>query len=266
MTVRSTAVVAMVLVLAACGGGALPTGGQPTQGPGGSSPPTGGATTPGATATPGGTAAAGDAITAEDVRAALDALEALDSWRFTSKYWTGYAGTGSEQSVQGTERRQPEVATDAAHHSAISDVHYTRIGDDIWVNLGTPDVFYHYDAATSANLISQYEPLYIETLVAQAAGITREYEPIGVETVNGVQAMHYGLSEADRQQLVERSGLDPDHWAADVWIATNGGYLVKLSWGPQNVEDAQPVLGFNYDTLEVNCDCPINPPTNVASP
>jgi hypothetical protein len=78
------------------------------------------------------TPAAGDSITADDVSAALDALEALDSWKFTSTYWTGYAGNGTEQSVQGTERRKPDKATDAAHHSASGDLHYTRIGDDIW--------------------------------------------------------------------------------------------------------------------------------------
>jgi hypothetical protein len=89
---------------------------------------------------------------------------------------------------------------------------------------------------------------------------------VAVETVNGVAAMHYGLSQYNREKLTELSGLDPDSWAGDVWIATDGGYLVKLRWGPQNVEDAQPILGFNYDTLETNCDCPINPPTNVASP
>jgi hypothetical protein len=266
MTVRSTSVVAVVLILAACGGGAVPTGGPPTQAPGSSSTAASSATPAGATATPASTPAAGESITADDVSAALDALEALDSWKFASKYWTGYAGTGTEQSVEGTERRQPVKATDAEHHSANGDLHYTRIGDDIWVNLGTPDVFYHYDAATSENLISQYEPLYIETLVADASGSQLEYEPVGVETVNGVAATHYSLSQFNREKLTELSGLDPDHWAGDVWIATDGGYLVKLRWGPQNVEDAQPILGFNYDTLEVNCDCPINPPTNVASP
>jgi hypothetical protein len=256
MMIRLSAGLAIALAVAACGGASTTT-----------QPPAGSSTPAAASATPATTAAAGDSITAQDVTAALKALQALDSWKFTSKYWSAYAGAGTEQSVDGVQRSKPDAATDATHHNAdTGDFRYIRIGDDIWATLGTPDTFYHYDAATSDNLRSQYEPFYIDSLVADAAGSQVEYDPLGVETVNGVQSMHYTRSDSGREKLAETLGLTPDKLAGDVWIATNGGYLVKFAWGPQNIADAQPIMGFNYDTLQVNCDCPIEAPTNVATP
>ena len=78
--------------------------------------------------------------------------------------------------------------------------------------------------------------------------------------------MHYTRTDSGREKLAETLGLTPDKLAGDVWIATDGGYLVKFAWGPQNVADAQPIMGFNYDTLAVNCDCPVQAPTNIATP
>jgi len=258
MTTRLLPALALAAFLAACGGATNPGSSQT---PGSTSTPAG------ATSTPAATVVAGDSITADDVAAALRALQGLDSWKFGGKYWQGYGGAGTEQAVDGVQRSKPEAATDAVHHTAdAGDIHYVRIGDDIWVTLGGPDLFYHYDAADSDNLRSQYEPYYIDSLVADAAGSQLEYDPVGVETVNGAQAMHYTLSDYNREKLTELSGLDPDKWAGDVWIATDGGYLVKFAWGPQTVADAQPIMGFNYDTLAVNCDCPVEAPTNIATP
>jgi hypothetical protein len=258
MTTRLLPTLALAALLAACGGASNPTA---SQAPGSSATPAG------ATPTVAATAVAGDSITSADVAAALKALQAVNSWRFAGKYWSGYGGEGTEQAVDGVQVTKPDAAIDATHHNAqTGDFRYIRVGDDIWVTLGGPEVFYHYDAADSDNLRSQYEPFYIDSLVADAAGSRIEYDPVGVETVNGAQAMHYTLSDYNREKLTELSGLAPEKWAGDVWIATNGGYLVKFAWGPQTVADAQPIMGFNYDTLEVNCDCPVEPPTNVATP
>jgi hypothetical protein len=258
MRIRSIAVVALAVILDGCGGAQTPGN---TQAPGATATPTaGGQQTPAGPGT-------GDSIDSDGVAAALTALNALDSWTFEVNTWTKSLGETREQDVSGTERRKPEVAVDATHHSPSGDFHYIRIGDDLWTNLGT-DVFYHYDAADSANLISQYEPLYVNGLAQTVAGFTRvEYAPVGPETVNGVAAAHYRATEADRENLVQSyGGITADQWAADVWLAVAGGYLVRLAWGPQTLETAQASMGFLYDTKSTNCECPINPPTNVASP
>ena len=100
------------------------------------------------------------------------------------------------------------------------------------------------------------------------AGLSRvEYEPVGPETINGIAADHYRASESDRENLVQsHSGLTPDQWAADIWLAVDGGYIFRLAWGPRTLDTAQASMRFLYDTTSTNCECPVNPPTNVASP
>lgn len=255
MTVRSTAVAVVMLVLAACGGT------SPTQSPGGSPRPAG--PTPTLAPTP----APGAAVTSADVRNAMAALSRLDSYQFTGAYFTGYAGVGSQVSLNGTERSTPTFAIDSTSQAANGPAgHYIRIANDLWVNTGVPDAFYHYDATTSGNLIAQFEPYAVAVHIADASGLQNTYQPVGVETVNGVESMHYGLSQADRDSLIQRSGLDPKTWAGDVWLATNGGYLVSLRFGPLFEGETEPGQGFIWDTTATNCSCPVNPPTNVANP
>lgn len=55
--------------------------------------------------------------------------------------------------------------------------------------------------------------------------------------------------------------LTTAQWAADVWIATAGGYLVRLAWGPQTLDTAQIPVGFNYVVTAVDCSCPVAPST-----
>jgi hypothetical protein len=77
--------------------------------------------------------------------------------------------------------------------------------------------------------------------------------------------MHYRISEADLEDIVQLTELTPDQWGGDAWIATDGGYLVQLAWGPQRPADAQISTGFIYDVADVNCECPIEPPTGSAT-
>jgi hypothetical protein len=251
MTVRSIAVVVLMLVLAACGG----------------SPPA--TSTPaGASPTPAGTPVAGQPIGSTDVRNAMAALSRLDSYQFTGAYFTGYVGVGEAVSLSGTERSKPTLAIDSTAQTATATGHYIRVGNDIWVNTGNPDFFYHYSAtdAGAGSVIAQYEPYALATHIAQASGIRNTYQPVGPETVNGIASTHYAMSQADRDALIRQSGLDPETWAGDVWIATNGGYLVSLRWGPQFAGETKPSSGFIWDTTATNCECPVVPPTNVANP
>ena len=204
-------------------------------------------------------------------------LRTLDSYQFTGWYFTGYTGLGTAQSLAGTQRQVPTPALDTVAHADTGqdtgndtnegvDGHYIRINDDIWVNTLDPDFFYHYDADTSPELVAQYEPYAVATHIANATGVQLQYQPVGAETVNGIESMHYGLSEADRADLIQKSGLDPREWAGDVWLATNGGYLVKLEFGPVFEGETTPGEGWRWDTTAINCACPVNPPTNTASP
>jgi hypothetical protein len=244
---RISAVFIASLVVAACGGGSQPT------------IPAGGSQAPGqsAAATP-PVVQPGEPIDSAVITAAVDALRAQDSWQFTVQI----INAGTTQSITGTERTTPERAVDASHSLTESPepFRYIRIGDDIWYDVGTGQ-FTQVQAANAENLIAQYEPFYINGLKDSAEVQGYEFDFVDNQTVNGLPSAHYLLSEADRENIVETINMDPADFAGDVYIATAGGFLTRLTWGPQSVEDAQVTIGFDYQVTAVNCECPIDPPT-----
>lgn len=236
------------VVVVACGGGgyATPAGSQ----------------APGATTVPNPTPGAvvpGEPIDTAAVQAAVAALQEQDSWQFAVS-WIG-SGLDEKMSASGTERTTPERAVDADFPQSGGGVpfSYIRIGDQIWYDVGT-ESFTEVDAANAKNLIDQYEPYYLDNLAQSATEQDFEFDPVGDETVSGVATSHYRLSEADLEDVIQLTELQPSQWAGDVWIAKDGGYLMRLAWGPQTVEDAQLSIGFDYLVTAVNCTCAIEPP------
>lgn len=247
----SVTLLTVMLIVAACGGVSPPA----------ASPTPGSDTTPGAQPTPDGPPPNGQAdyITTDDIAAAFAALEAQGSWTFDSTFYL--EGYGDATTVSGTERRAPETAIDAVHASELGEYHYIRIDNDVWTDVGAG--FAHALASESPNLLAQYEPLHLAGVVDTTTGWRRtvEYDYVGEETVNGVAATRYTLNEFDRESLTERNDLEPEQWAGDVWLAQDGGHLVRFVWGPQSVEAAPAApFGLVYDVTSVNCSCPVEPP------
>jgi len=255
MRVRWTALGSVMLVVAACGAGSTPT-----------------ASPVGATPTPAGTPVPGQAISSAQIQNAFTALNTLDSYTYTGQYFTGYTGVGAPVAIQGTERQKPQYevqsssTTTGATDTGTTTAQYIRIGNDIWVNTGNPDLFYHYDATNPANgaLLAQYEPYGLSLQIAKSTGAQLQYQPMGTETVDGIASTHYGLSQADRDKLISASGLDPQSWQGDIWLSNTGGYVVKVRFCPQMQGETEPASGFIWDTTAINCPCPVTAPTNVA--
>jgi hypothetical protein len=249
-----------MLVVSACGGGSTPTASPVGTSPAGSSP------------TPAGTPVPGQAISGPQIQNAFNALSTLDSYTYTGSYFTGYTGVGAPVALQGTERQKPQYEIDTKTTTTNQtdttpiNAQYIRIGNDIWVNTGNPDVFYHYDANNPANgaILAQYEPYGLALQIAKSAGAQLQYAPMGTETVDGVESTHYGLSQADRDNLIAASGLDPQSWAGDIWLSNNGAWVVKVRFGPVMQGQTDPTSGFIWDTTAINCECPVTAPTNVA--
>lgn len=248
-------VAAAALLIAACGGPApgstdLPDGGTPpstTDSPATDTP---------APVPPGG----GDVLLAGEIAGALTALEAKGSWMFEVTVIA--ASSGGDLSIVGTERREPVPAVSARHTTQGSEFGYIRIGDDIWYDVAIGE-WTHVDAGDARNLISQYEPFHVAGLVGfAAASVNNEYELVGEEEANGVSTRHYRLSEDDRTSVTEPLGLTPDQWLGDVWIATDGGYLVRYRWGPESLAVMAETggIGFSYDATDFGCTCPVEPP------
>jgi len=256
MRVRSAAAVTALLVVSACGGGSAPT-----PSPNSATPP------------PAGTPVPGQAISRADIQNSFAALDTIDSYTFAGSYFTGYTGVGTPVSLNGTERQKPQYElsnsvnrTNDNNQPEIDQ--YIRIGNDIWVNTGAPDAFYHYNATDPANgaLLAQYEPYGLALQIAQSSGAQLQYQPMGTEMVNGIESTHYGLSQADRANLIQQSGLDPQSWAGDIWLSTHGAYVTRVRFGPVMQGETNPVSGFMWDTTSINCDCPVTAPTNIANP
>jgi hypothetical protein len=247
--------IAVVFVLVACGG-APPAA---TQAPGGGQSPT--AEQPTSVAPPPDDAP--DVLTTGDIATSVEALEALGSWTFDLTYFIEGLDEGVEKRVSGTERRGPEMAVHAVHEEESGDFNYIRIEDDVWTDVGMGN-YSHAVASDSPNLVVQYEPYHLPGLIETSTGWRRavEYDFVGQEEVNGTAVHHYTLNEYDREGLTERTDLQPEQWAGDVYLAATDGHLVRFVWGPQSIETAQQVhvLGFAYDVTSVNCDCPVEPP------
>jgi hypothetical protein len=242
-----TALGAMLILVACSGGGSTPTGaGSPQQ-------------TGAAQSSVGGPPAPGESIDSAAIAAAVDALESHDSWLFDASYLM--TGFDEPSTITGTERRQPETAIDAVHKQPDGgEFRYVRIGNQIWYDAGTGD-FSMVDAADAENLIDQYEPYYLAGLADSAQQQGFEFNPVGAETVSGIATTHYQLDEFYRERAVQiYDNITADEWAGDAWIANDGGYLVRLTWGPQTPETAQLTIGFDYTVTAVDCDCPIEPP------
>ncbi|HYI21732.1 MAG TPA: hypothetical protein VEX62_03755 [Candidatus Limnocylindrales bacterium] len=247
MLARVTAFLVLIVILAACGGGSTTS-----QSPSTSAAPSAQGTPPVVT---------GDAIDSETVGAAVAALQAMESWTFDVSTITMGLETGVRTTITGTERNAPQKAVKASHVPVIGDppFQYIRIEDDIWFDTGT-GTFTQVEAAEAENLIDQYEPYYLTGLAQSAVDNDFQFEPVGTEVINTIEAMHYRLSEEDLEQITETTELSPDQWGGDVWIATDGGYLVQLAWGPQTPADALLTTGFIYTVTDVDCECPIEPP------
>src|SRR5688572_28819187 len=170
MISRSLIALSALLLVVACGGGTAATP-APSLAPG---------QTPGPEATSAPPPPqAGEDITGETIVAAHAALNALDSWPFETTFWIRGFEQNFEQTVDGTHRNEPEVATEATHSSPNGDFHFIRIGDDIWTTLGTSE-YYHYDAVGSENLLEQYESFYIAALIGAVDRSQLDFEPVAV--------------------------------------------------------------------------------------
>ena len=71
--------------------------------------------------------------------------------------------------------------------------------------------------------------LSAEVLLSQLTGSNKIYGTlVGNETVNGIQTKRYRLDTKTINALAKRSGATAELKSGDVWIATQGDYIVRL--------------------------------------
>ena len=262
-----TSALVVGVFVAACGSSA-------TAGPGESSGP--GATQgPGATEGPGATDNGGPGGS-QDITAgsafgpASTALDNLDSYKFDVEITSSSNSTfGSEgtTSFTGTVVHKPseqqqfdEVVKDASG-SVTSELHFLVIGSNAWTKETASGAYVAVPAAQVTAMTAAFAAFRPEQLFGTAFGtLGSDYHLAGTETKNGVSAQHFHGDDSIGAFFSTLSGTSGS-WQSDVWLATDGGYLVSSNVSAQ-AATATSAGSFAIDVEITN----INDAGNVLTP
>lgn len=202
---------AVVLAVAACGGGSTPApssgaSGAPSTEPS-AEPSTGASAQPSAEPSSGGASAAPSI----DVGGAAAALEDIDSYRMKI---SSDAGTFEALVI-----RKPEPAAREITITNGTDVtKMIIIGEQAWLAEGDGG-YTEVPAAMVGGLTGMFDPLL---LVGVAEGWGSGWALVGTEEKNGVQARHLRIDDSTIGAAI--AGF-PAGAAVDIWVAEDG-YLV----------------------------------------
>ncbi len=198
------------------------------------------------------------------VQEATSALKSEhDAWQFTlTTYEPG--SPNFSRTVTGTQTAKlPTAVSFTVVQSGKPDMRYVRVGTDVWNDTGAGS--FTKTKASDAYVNLAFQTFYLDSILSEAATAGYEFDKVGAETVSGIAATHYRLADNFVQGLVANTGTAAADWAADVWIADSDGSLVRLTWGPQSIDNVQDQTGFDYLVTSVDCNCPIGPPIDGQS-
>jgi len=261
-----------VLLVAACGGSASQSpspGSSASVAPGETSGP-GDSGAPAPTEGSAGTSVPGDG--SEAFGAATTALDALDSYAFrveiTSSSTTGSTTTSSRTMMSGVVVNGPEEASsllqgeldDAGNMTSGSEI--VIIGAEAWLrSLPGEEPWTAIPAAQAGAFVQSMAAFRPEQMFSlYFAGVGGNFEVVGTETKNGVETTRYKGDEAVGAMLGAIAGFQGS-WSSEVWIANDGGYLVRSEASAQAA--AGPDAGgysIVVDITEPNSAGPIEPP------
>ena len=253
------------LIAAACGGSASAA---PTLAPGETA-------TPAPTATSDATApVSSDGVPDGSLAfsAATSALDALDSYEFqveiaTSKTTAGVE-TKSRTVMSGVVVNRPDKASsllmdeyDAAD-TITSSTGILIIGASSWTRNGASDPWVAIPTAQADLFIQGFASFRPEQIFGlYFAGLGNDFTSAGSETKNGVPSTHYKGGEAIGSILSAIAGFQGT-WNSDVWLATDGGFLVHSEASGEGLSGADTgTFLMTVDISKPNAAGPITPPS-----
>lgn len=235
---------------------------------GGSAPPAGTGGTPPRTGTvPPGAGQGGDPAEIKPIfEAAFAKLQALDSWRFTSAV-NGVGLTPRESTLTGIERRKPTIAKSYDYIDSVGTYKFVFIDGKAWRTQSPDDTaagVFTVSAPTVGNG-SKDDPFAIEGWWPSVLNAAKYFTEAGEDTVGGVAARHFSFTDEKGRERYLGTGITAADWTADLWIARDGGHLLKVAFGGPIVDggprdDSQ----YRYEVSETGCACAVEPPTKVA--
>jgi len=179
-----------------------------------------------------------------DVTTAAEKLDDLDSYRFTVVIETHSTqsgqGTLADGSVtmSGTVINAPSPASSLHMVSAdpagtvTDDTEIIVIGAAAWVRSGGSTGAWQAIPADQATfftaLLEGFRPEQMFSLYFSPIG--QDNTAVGDEDVNGIATTHYRAGESVGLILGAIAGVQGS-WTAEVWIARDGGYLVRSQAG-----------------------------------
>lgn len=138
-----------------------------------------------------------------------------------------------------------------------AELSYIVIGDKLWMTVGGEAI--ELPGGTAGQMMNMFDSLGPEKIFASAYGsVGSGLLQVGTETKNGVPTVHYRADTAVLQQMATSlGGSNVADWSAEVWIATDGGYLVSA------VQKGKVTSGDNEGDYLVSIDVTdINDPAN----
>lgn len=244
-------VVALAVIVAACGGSA--------------GTPAGDGTIAGGTGD-GRPVTSGEVVDEVLVTGAIAKLATLPAFSYETKIGSDARGTPYLKTITGVER--PLEASRSYYASAndgvtwasvtVNGAYFTDIGRGLEpFDPPRDDATAAGDPDWIANLLNQYEHLF------------DEFELVGDETIDGRGVKHLALGERDLErmlQLVDDPGLES--FSFELWIDAADGYLVRAHYGrqPFGASGFTSLVEFAFELSDVGCDCPITAPAIAATP
>ncbi|HEY2916948.1 MAG TPA: hypothetical protein VGI98_07010 [Candidatus Limnocylindrales bacterium] len=262
---RSLLILVAVGALAGCSSAASSAPGTSTDGGGG-----GGPTQAPASQAAGGAGSSQDVTAGAAFGPAATALDSLDSYKFdveitSSENGTfGAAGTTSFTGVvvnkPDKEQLLDQVARDAGGN-VTSELHILVIGDRAWTRQTADGTYVELPAAGVTGMLAGLLAFQPAKLFGTAFGtLGSDYHLVGTESKNGVDAQHFHGDQSIGTFFSALSGTSGS-WSSDVWLASDGGYLVSSSVAAA-AADASSAGSFAIDVEITN----VNDPGNAQQP
>ena len=204
----------------------------------------------------------------------------LDIQSYRGEFIMTFDGTSEGEMINGSMTMEIEFTSEppAQHMSmtidgydigpeleGFSEIEFYIVADTAYMNLGMEDGWISFPNDSTDSLSDDF--ISYQDFVDLPDKAKRKLLP---EKVNGVMAWHYVVDEDDLEEEFGRY----DEMAADLWIAVDGGYMVKMEVtmsgnfnteeiGEQIIDDGSMTVVFNM--RDVNENFTIELPDEAAS-
>jgi hypothetical protein len=233
---------AVSLLIAACGGGASGADSTPASSDVPAQPPAG------------DTATAADGEYADEawIANAVAALQAHDSYTFEIE-------TTSESSY-GEELRRTFGVVRPVDDAAVVNFEiegtgsqYVTIGEESWIDFGDGQ-YRPQDEPDESREVMQ--AVWDEFFASYAD----DFVIAGNETVHGRATVHVVIDPYLVEQKVEMFGEEYRPWTIELWLAEDDGHLVRAIYGGDLAPISYSVPRFTLDVKSIDCECPVTEP------